>query len=355
MNNRQGVKRKFPQESEERNVGNHSKKNRTEKENIEPPPQSADLEPVRPNHNPTVEKNITEIDTNPIETNNSRKGPENENHVFNQSISFGNLGFLSLQQSSSPLSKSLSEAQVEDSFGENTSKELEIYENDEEPQINDKEDSTETPDFITATAKEVSSKQPKQVPQTQNPNSLLKAPTVKAAKKYYGKPTNSPKTLKKKMEIKPKSKRAVQQSFKNGFGTLKDSIKYLQVKNGLPQDFLLIVKNNSQNIKKFGSSKSASKYLSFGAGSLGSKFFSTEGVAYNPKDYFLVKDDATIDEDIPLTLKMTEKKLYIYESESEKDTIKKKRGVHNSESETDTDITVMKKKSKKAIQIFCHF
>ena len=261
VNNRQSLKRKFPQESEERNVGNFSKKNRTEKENIEPPPQPAELEPVGPDHNLTVEKNITEIDTNPIEPNNSRKGPQNENHVFNQSISFGNLGFLSLQQSSSPLSKSMSEAQIEDSFEESTSKEIETYGNDEELHINDKEDSTETPDVITATATEVSSKQPKQVPQTQNPNSnsQLKAPTVKAARKYYGKPTNSPKTLKKKMQIKPKSKRAVQQSFKNGFGTLKDSIKYLQVKNGLPQDFLLIVKNISQNIEKFGSSKSASK------------------------------------------------------------------------------------------------
>ena len=85
--------------------------------------------------------------------------------------------------------------------------------------------------------------------------------------------------------------------------------------------------------------------MSFGAGSLGSKFFSTEGVAYNLKDYFLVKDDATLDEDIPLTLMMT-KKLYRYESESEKDTTKKKRGVHNSESETDTEITVKKKQVK---------
>ena len=83
------------------------------------------------------------------------------------------------------------------------------------------------------------------------------------------------------------------------------------MKNGLIQDFFLIVKTNFQNVEKFGSSKSDSKYLSFSAGSLGSKFFSTEGVAYNPIDYFIVKDDATIDEDIPLTLKMTKKTLQI--------------------------------------------
>ena len=56
VNNRQGVKGKFPQESEERNVGNFSKKNRTDKENIEPPPQPAEVVPARPNHNPAIEK-----------------------------------------------------------------------------------------------------------------------------------------------------------------------------------------------------------------------------------------------------------------------------------------------------------
>ena len=148
--------------------------------------------------------------------------------------------------------------------------------------------------------------------------------TVKTFKTYFGKPTQSPRTVKKTIKSKPKSKRAAQQSFKNGYLTLKNNLKYLQVKNGFCNDFLLIVKNNSQNIEKFGSSKSATKYLSFGAGTLKSKFFSSEGVSYNPTEYFLVKDDETLDEDVPLTLKMI-KKLHKTESDIDTDNSKTKR------------------------------
>ena len=91
--------------------------------------------------------------------------------------------------------------------------------------------------------------------------------------KILGKSTYSPRTTKKKVEDKPKSKRAVQQSFKKGLLTIKNNLKYLQPKNLIPPEYLLIIKNNSQSLEKHGSSTSATKYITLVEGELRSKFF----------------------------------------------------------------------------------
>ena len=94
--------------------------------------------------------------------------------------------------------------------------------------------------------------------------------------KFVGKSTYSLRTTKKKVEDKPKSKRAVQQSFKKGLLTIKNNLKYLQPKNGIPPEYLLILTNNSQSLEKHGSSTSATKYITLVEGELRSKFFFKE-------------------------------------------------------------------------------
>ena len=97
----------------------------------------------------------------------------------------------------------------------------------------------------------------------------------------------------------------------------------MQPKNGIPPEYLLIIENNSQSLEKHGSSTSATKYITLVEGELRSKFFSKAGVAYNPNDFFLMKKDETMDEDKPLTQKMT-KKILETDTETESESNKRK-------------------------------
>ena len=100
-----------------------------------------------------------------------------------------------------------------------------------------------------------------------------------------------------------KSKRAFVQSVKNGFLTIKFSLKHLQSKNGLDPDFLLIMKNNAQKKQKRNSSHLAEKFLTFGAGSLKERFSSGVGVKFNPREFFILQNGENFDEDIDETTK----------------------------------------------------
>jgi hypothetical protein len=100
-----------------------------------------------------------------------------------------------------------------------------------------------------------------------------------------------------------KTKRAVEQSVKSGFLTLKKSLRTLQVKNGLEADFLLIMKNNYQKKQKKNSAVTAEKYLTFGAGNLKDMFSSGSGVVYNPEKFVILDSSENMDVDQEETIK----------------------------------------------------
>ena len=99
------------------------------------------------------------------------------------------------------------------------------------------------------------------------------------------------KTVRFERKIGKKSARAIQQSFKNGFVTLKKSLRELQKKNDLEPEFLLIVKNNAQKKSDTCSSVFAEKFLTFGAGELMKRFCSESGLQYNVEEFALVKGE----------------------------------------------------------------
>ena len=100
-----------------------------------------------------------------------------------------------------------------------------------------------------------------------------------------------------------KTKRAVEQSVKSGFLTLKKNLRMLQMKNGLEADFLLIMKNNYQKKQKKNSAVTAEKYLTFGAGNLKEMFSSGSGVVYNPEKFVLLDSSDNMDVDQEETIK----------------------------------------------------
>lgn len=87
-----------------------------------------------------------------------------------------------------------------------------------------------------------------------------------------------------------KSKRAVHQSFKNGFLTLKSNLMKLQKKNGLEADFLLVMRNNAQKVAKRNSSQFADKCLVVGAGELHKTFISSNGLQFDPAEFLILKN-----------------------------------------------------------------
>ena len=100
-----------------------------------------------------------------------------------------------------------------------------------------------------------------------------------------------------------KTKRAVEQSVKSGFLTLKKNLRTLQVKNGLEADFLLIMKNNYQKKQKKNSSVTAEKYITFAAGDLKEMFSSGSGVVYNPEKFVILDNSENMDVDQQETIK----------------------------------------------------
>ena len=99
------------------------------------------------------------------------------------------------------------------------------------------------------------------------------------------------KTVRFERKTGKKSARAIQQSFKNGFVTLKKSLRELQKKNDLEPEFLLIVKNNAQKKSDTCSSVFAEKFLTLGAGELMERFCSKSGLQYNVEEFALVKGE----------------------------------------------------------------
>ena len=242
--------------------------------------------------------------------------------VAKEKVTFVDIGFMSFQQMNNINSPSIghksSVDEDDDTHPKSLSNESENFNNSKDKSSEgSKSEQTET---NNRTLNPPTKPSPIQNEKSKSPKSKKggKAPALKVMKKYLGKPTHSPMTTKKKAEKQPKTKRAVQQSFKKGLLTIKNNLKYLQPKNGLSADYLLIIKNNSQTIEKHGSSTSATKYITLTEGDLKAKFFSKEGVAYNPTDFFLMKKDETMEEDKPLTHKMT-KKVLDTDTETESD------------------------------------
>ena len=89
-----------------------------------------------------------------------------------------------------------------------------------------------------------------------------------------------------------KSVRAVLQSMKRGFTTIKQNLSQLQSKNGLQSDYLLIMKYNGQKANLKNSSVFAEKYLAIGAGDLKTRFSSGDGVVYNPDEFLILRNES---------------------------------------------------------------
>ena len=78
---------------------------------------------------------------------------------------------------------------------------------------------------------------------------------------------------------------------------MKRKIVDLQTKNGQIPDFALVVKNNLQPENVKNAAPSAGKYLTFTKGSLSDRFFSNDGIKFNPEEYFLCKNVDNMIED----------------------------------------------------------
>ena len=94
-----------------------------------------------------------------------------------------------------------------------------------------------------------------------------------------------------------KSKEAAKKGFKRNFLTVKFKLSGIQLKSGTIPDFALFVKDNVHEKTATNSAKHAEKYLSFVKGEIGERFYSEKGISYDPKDFFICENDVDLEED----------------------------------------------------------
>ena len=102
--------------------------------------------------------------------------------------------------------------------------------------------------------------------------------------------------LKAKKDLK-KSEETIKKGFKSNFLTVKFKLSALQVKAGRVPDFALFVKDDVHDPTVTNSAKHAGMYLSYFKGDIGDKFFSKQGISYNPKDFYVCENEIDFRED----------------------------------------------------------
>ena len=101
----------------------------------------------------------------------------------------------------------------------------------------------------------------------------------------------------KSKKDKGKSEEAIKKGFKNNFLTVKFKLSALHVKAGTVPDFALFVKDDVHDPSVTNSAKHAGMYLSYFKGDIGDKFFSKQGIRYNPRDFYVCENEIDFRED----------------------------------------------------------
>ena len=95
-----------------------------------------------------------------------------------------------------------------------------------------------------------------------------------------------------------KSDEAAKKGFTNVFLTVKFKLSALKTKAGTVPDFALFVKDDVHDATVVNSSKYAGRYMSFVKGNMRDKFFSKQGISYNPDDFYMCENEIDLKEDI---------------------------------------------------------
>ena len=100
-----------------------------------------------------------------------------------------------------------------------------------------------------------------------------------------------------KKKTEAKNPRAAKKGFKDNYQTLKFKISSINTKAGSSPDFALFVFDNVHDPASKPSTPHAGKYLTYMKGNISTKFFSKQGISYNPKDFYICENEIDLSED----------------------------------------------------------
>ena len=100
-----------------------------------------------------------------------------------------------------------------------------------------------------------------------------------------------------KKKTEAKNPRAAKKGFKDNYQTLKFKISSINTKAGSSPDFALFVFDNVHDPASKPSTPHAGKYLTYMKGNISTKFFSQQGISYNPKDFYICENEIDLSED----------------------------------------------------------
>ena len=127
------------------------------------------------------------------------------------------------------------------------------------------------------------------------------ATTVTQKKKKKRKTADARKEKAKK-EKKEKNDRAAKKGFTDNFLTIKFKLSEVQVKAGECPDFALFIKDNVHSPDARPAAQTAGKYITFLKGDITEKFFSKQGIQFDPYQFYLCENEFNLKEDRILPL-----------------------------------------------------
>ena len=217
-------------------------------------------------------------------------GTENRNKTKSGVLSFGSLGFCSFenQESVHAHENSDNSCSADDAADE-------VVENLDENLNHERSVDRQVENESTPLTK---SPQPKVIGHQVSNRRLFGSPV--AAKKKKNWPTTYRKEFVNTMknnQPKEKTKVAVKKAFKNNVLTVKFKISGIQAKAGKSPDFALFIKDDVHEINSKNTARHAGKYISYVKGDIQQKFYSKQGISYDPKIFYVCDNEIDFEED----------------------------------------------------------
>ena len=215
-------------------------------------------------------------------------------------VSFGSLGFFNLNNLNEP--SATASADDEESLGKEDSETEEYV--DPEKDTEEQNDQTIVLEQQKANECTPADKSQADLDETGGTIGNKRRRVFGSPKVAKKKARKSTKVVRKDLAGKIKAKKdkksdeAAKKGFKNVFLTVKFKLSALQTKAGTVPDFALFVKDDVHDATVVNSSKYARRYLSFVKGNIRDKFFSNQGISYNPDDFYMCENEIDLKEDI---------------------------------------------------------